>query len=72
MVYHQAVPSVADVHLALSVNDIGQAARCLDMPLGFYRAQELPSLPCCDHWDDILLAALIPDTGGLVGTDPAS
>lgn len=69
MVCHQAVLAVANVHHALAVNDIGQAARCLDMPLGIDRGRELGNLPYCDHLDDILLVALIHDIGGLVGID---
>lgn len=71
MVYRQAIPSVENVHLALAVNGIGQAARCLDTPLGLDRVRELENLPCCDHWDDILSVVLIPDTGGPVSIDPA-
>lgn len=71
MVYHQAVPSVEDVHLALAVNDIRQAARCPDMPLGVDQVRELENWPSCDHWDDIPLVASISDTGGPVGTDLA-
>lgn len=70
MVCHQAVPSVETVHLALAANDIGQAARCLDMPLGVDLVRELENWPCCDHWDDGLLVASIPDTDGPVGIDP--
>lgn len=53
------------------MNDIGQAARCLDKSLEVDWGRELGSLPCCDRWDDNLLVPLIPDNGDLVGIDLA-
>lgn len=71
MVHHQAVPSVANVHLALVVNDIGQAARYLDLSLMVDWGRELEISPCCDRWDDTLLVALMTHTGDLVDIDLA-
>lgn len=70
-VYRQAVAFVAIVHLALAVNDIGQAAHCLDMPMGTLHFHELGQLPSCDHWDDMLLVSWISGTGDLVCLDSA-